>query len=116
MKFLHMTIQTDKFEDEVRFYEEQVGLKVQKDMRPMGRNMVFLADAENDTEIEIIENPDAKDAGNANVSIGFQTEDVEAKRKQMDEAGFKVSPMVSPMSGVKFFFVTDPAGVSVQFM
>ena len=45
MKIAHVTIQTDKFDEEVRFYEEQTELKVQRDMRPAGRNMVFLADA-----------------------------------------------------------------------
>ena len=36
MKIAHVTIQTDKFDEEVRFYEEQTELKVQRDMRPAG--------------------------------------------------------------------------------
>ena len=116
MKLLHVTIQTSKFEDELRFYLEIVGLKVIRDMRTAGRNMVFLADAEGDTEIEIIEKLDADSAGNENLSIGFKTDDVVAKYEEMSSKGLSVSGMIQPNPHVKFFFVKDPAGVNVQFM
>jgi lactoylglutathione lyase len=116
MKIAHVTIQTDKFDEEVRFYEEQTELKVQRDMRPARRNMVFLADAAGDTCIEIIENKDAADSGNPNFSIGFHTDDVAGKREALAAAGYDVTPMITPMPDVKFFFVKDPAGVTVQFI
>lgn len=116
MKIAHVTIQTDKFDEEVRFYEEQTELKVQRDMRPAGRSMVFLADAAGDTCIEIIENKDAADSGNPNFSIGFHTDDVAGKREALAAAGYDVTPMITPMPDVKFFFVKDPAGVTVQFI
>ena len=34
MKMLHVTIQTNKFEEEMEFYEKEVGLTLQRDMRP----------------------------------------------------------------------------------
>lgn len=116
MKFLHVTIQTDKFEEELNFYQEIVGLQITRDMRSFGTNMIFLADQEGDTEVELIENKDADNAGNGFLSIGFKTEDVEAKREELIAAGLSATPMVSPNPHVKFFFVKDPAGVSVQFM
>ena len=82
----------------------------------MGRNMVFLANEEGETEIEIIEVPEAADAGNENLSIGFLTDDVAAKREELSALGLKVSPMISPNPKVSFFFVKDPAGVRIQFM
>lgn len=116
MKMLHVTIRTEKFEEELKFYEEVVGLTVANDMRPMGRNMVFLSNGEGETQIEIIETPEAADAGNEFLSVGFLTEDVESKRKELVAAGYEATPMVSPAPQVKFFFVKDPAGVNVQFM
>lgn len=116
MKIRHVTIQTASFEKEIQFYEKYAGLKIQRDMRPMGRNMVFLSDAEGDTEIEIIENPDAVNSGNENLSIGFQTDDPDAICQVLTEEGFSPSPFVSPAPTVRFFFVTDPAGVKVQFI
>lgn len=115
MKMLHVTIQTSKFESEIRFYEKEVGLTVQRDMRPV-KDLVFLANEEGETCIEVLNNPEAEDAGNPNLSIGFKTEDVDKKREELIAAGYDVTPMISPMPNVKFFFVTDPAGVKVQFI
>ena len=116
MKMIHVTIQTKSFDKELEFYQDVVGLQIMTDLRPMGRNMIFLADRQGDTEIEIIENPNADNSGNEHFSIGFKTDDVNAKHSELEEKGFDVSPMINPMPQVQFFFVKDPAGVSVQFM
>ena len=116
MKMLHVTIQTSKFEEELAFYQEIAELHITRDMRPAGRNMVFLANAEGETEIEIIEAENAADTGNENLSIGFATGDAEAKREELLAKGLEVTPMIRPNPQVQFFFVKDPAGVRVQFM
>lgn len=116
MKLLHVTIHTDHFEEEIAFYTEHAGLHITRDMRPAGRKMVFLAHDDGDTEIEIIHDPEAGNAGNEHLSIGFRTDDPEQKRELMLQAGFPVSPMVTPSPHVRFFFTTDPAGVRVQFI
>jgi lactoylglutathione lyase len=82
----------------------------------MGRNIVFLADTAGDTEVEIIENSEAAASGNAHLSIGFAAEDLDGLRATLAEDGLEPTGYVSPMSSVRFFFVRDPAGVSVQFM
>ena len=53
MKLLHVTIQTDKFEKEVEFYREMAGLEIVRDMRPSGRNLVFPANGDGETRIEM---------------------------------------------------------------
>lgn len=116
MKMLHVTIRTEKFEEELKFYQEIMGLEIRRDMKPLGRNMVFLSNGEGETEIEIIETAGAENAGNESLSIGFQTEDVAAKREELIAMGIDATPMVSPNPQVQFFFVKDPAGVNIQFM
>ena len=116
MKMLHVTIRTDQFEAEIAFYEKIVGLAIVRDMRPIGRNMVFLSGEEGGTQIEIIETPGASCAGNENLSIGFLTGDPAAKRDELIAMGLEATPMISPNPQVRFFFVKDPAGVNVQFM
>ena len=116
MKLCHVTIQTARFEEEIGFYSKYAGLTVQRDMRPMGRNIVFLADTAGDTEVEIIENPEAAASGNAHLSIGFAAEDLDSLHAALAEDGLEPTDYVSPMPSVRFFFVRDPAGVSVQFM
>ena len=114
-KMLHVTIQTNRFEEEIAFYEKEVGLTLQRDMRPK-KALVFLANAEGDTCVEVLRNPEAEQSGNPNLSIGFQADDVTAKREALIAAGYEVTPMISPMPEVQFFFVKDPAGVNVQFI
>jgi Skp family chaperone for outer membrane proteins len=43
-------------------------------------------------------------------------EDLEKKREELIADGFVPTPMITPAPNVKFFFVTDPAGVKIQFM
>ncbi|MDO4486505.1 MAG: VOC family protein [Bacillota bacterium] len=116
MKMVHVTVQTACFEEEIGFYQEHAGLKIVRDMRSAGRNMVFLANGDGETNIEIIENKEADNSGNPNLSVGFCTEDVDKKREKLIECGFDVTPIIAPAPDVKFFFVTDPAGVKVQFI
>ncbi len=115
MRFSHATIQTVKFEEEIKFFQEHVGLKITADFRGKGMNIVFLSDKEGDTAIEIINNPNAASSGNENFSIGFDTADLESKRDELIKEGFKVTDITSPAPNVQFFFVTDHAGVTVQF-
>ena len=115
MKLVHFTIHTDKFEQELLFYQNIIGLKIVRDARP-ARNMVFLADKEGDTAIEIIDTPDAADAGNEHTSIGFHTRDANAKREELVAMGHKATEIISPNPLVHVFFVKDPAGVRVQFI
>lgn len=116
MRLCHVTIQTEAFEDEIKFFEQYAGLTIQRDMRGLGRNLVFLADAKDGAEIEIIERQGAHDSGNKNLSIGFIADDLDALRSELAKDGFKPSDIVSPAPSVRFFFVRDPAGVNIQFM
>ena len=116
MKMMHVTIQTKHFTEELKFYQEIIGLTIQHEMNGMGRHIVFLGDGENGMPIEIIDRPDAENSGNQFLSIGYKTEDVVKMRETLIEKGYEVSEMVSPMPQIQFFFAKDPAGVTIQFM
>ena len=49
MKMMHITVQTKYFDEELAFYEKIPGLTIRRDMRKMGRNLVFLANSEGET-------------------------------------------------------------------
>ena len=116
MKMVHVTIQTASFEDEIRFYQEHAGLEIVRDMRAAGRNMVFLANDDSETNIEIIEKQEAHNSGNPNLSVGFRTENIEKKREKLIACGYTVTPIIKLAPDVEFFFTEDPAGVTVQFI
>ena len=116
MKLSHVTIRTGHFSEEIKFYQEIAGLGIVRDLREIGEGIVFLSDEAQDVRIEIIHTPDAADAGNENLSVGFITEDAAVKREDLIRRGMDVTPMASPVPSVQFFFVKDPAGVRVQFL
>lgn len=116
MKMMHVTIQTRHFDEEVRFFQEIIGLTVRQEMNGVGRHIVFLDDNNDGMPIEIIDRPDAEISGNQFLSMGYKTEDVDKTRETLIAKGYEVSEFVSPMPHVKFFFAKTPAGVTIQFM
>ena len=116
MKMRHVTINTSCFEEEIEFYRSIAELKVVREMHGPDRDIVFLANAEGETEIEIINTPEALCAGTEYISIGFHAEDVEGKREELAAKGFDPTPIRDVGGGTRFFFVKDPAGVRVQFI
>lgn len=116
MKMQHVTIQTPCLEESVKFYQDITGLTIQDDFREtVGAPMVFLSNAEGETCIELIENKKAPYKGDG-ISIGFHTDDVDAKYEELKAAGFELSPMIAPNPHVKFFFLKDPSGVTIQMI
>ncbi len=116
MKMMHITIQTQNFNEEIKFYQEIIGLSIQHEMNGMGRHIVFLSDNEGGMPIEIIDRPDAENSGNQFLSMGYKTDDVVKMRETLMKKGYEVSEMISPMPQICFFFAKDPAGVTIQFM
>ena len=91
-------------------------LKTYTTFRIGGPARYFLSPEEGETAVEIIDDPKAANAGSEHLSIGFQTDDVLKKREELAAKGLEVSPVIRPNPQVQFFFVKDPAGLSVQFM
>ncbi len=115
MSMVHVTIYTAKMEESVKFYEDVVGLKIQRDLREFGGNIVFLAEKEGDTQVELIDEAEKAYTGSG-ISMGFHVDDVDAKREEVVAKGLQPTPIIAPNPQVKFFFVDDPNGVTVQFI
>ena len=115
MRMQHVTIQTEAFEQEIAFYEKYVGLTIARDMSAAEQPIVFLADAAGGTEVEIIRRSGAAASGSEYLSVGFHCEDLDGLRQRMADDGLTPTPFVEH-GPVRFFFVKDPAGVTVQFI
>ena len=114
MKIAHITINTTKLDESVRFYQNVLGLEIVGDLRQGGgMSIVFLSSAAEEASIELIENEDEPYSGTG-LSIGFHTDGVDAAYERVQKIGLRPSPMISPKPGVKFFFIEDSNGVKIQ--
>lgn len=117
MRFCWTTISVNSMKDSLDFYENIVGLKLNRRVTiPNGPDMAFLGEGE--TEIELIWNGDkAYEAISENISIGFQVDNLEDMMGFLEGKGIKLeSPVIEPNPTTRFFFVKDPNGLRVQFV
>lgn len=117
MKFCWSTLTVKNLEESLKFYQEIVGLKVDKRFKAgPGMEIVFLGDGE--TKIELIYNENNKETNvGKDISWGFQVESVDKMMELVKEKGIDIhSGPFSPNPHTKFFFVLDPNGLKIQFV
>ncbi len=116
MKMVHVTIQTKCIDESVKFYQLITKLNIIRDLRSNpSHKIVFLADSENETCVELVENMDEPYSGEG-ISMGFAVDDVHGFCEKLKTEGLNPSAMVSPNPHTQFFFVEDPNGVKIQFI
>lgn len=114
MRFLWCTIYVKDIEASIRFYQDIVGLNVTRRFSEPGAELAFLGDG--DTKLEIIQGKGEPHTGGG-VSIGFLVDNLEEKISFIEEHGLKLhSGPFAPSKRTRFFFVSDPDGVLVQFV
>lgn len=116
MKFCWCTINVKDLEESIKFYQEIVGLKVDRRLKAgPGTEIVFMGEGE--TKVELICNQANKDASyGKDISLGFEVESVDEKISFVKEKDIPVSGPFQPSPIVKFFYVTDPNGLKIQFV
>ena len=116
MKFLWTTLQVKDVDASIAFYQNVVGLEVaRRQGQPGVHEIAFMTDG-GDVLVELCQAhglPEGVPVG-VGASLGFASDDVQAKWDELNAAGYEVSPIVSPAPVIKFFFVKDPDGYSVQ--
>ncbi len=117
MKFCWCTLNVKDMESSLKFYTEIVGLDIERRMQAgPDIEIVFLGKGE--TKVELIAN-----ANNTNVemgrdiSLGFETESVDRLMETLKNKGVAIlSGPHQPNPHVKFFYVSDPNGLKIQFV
>lgn len=119
MSYLWTTIKVKDLEESLEFYQDIVGLKIQRRFEAgPEREIAFLAAAAGETEVELIADQGKEDIDiGQDISLGFEIDSVAGKMKFLQEKGVEVvSGPIAPNSEIEFFYVLDPNGVKIQFV
>lgn len=114
---LWTTINVKNMDESVAFYNEILGLSVDKRYTPAeGIEIAFLGSGE--TKFELIYNGHLKDIQFSNcVSTGFAVESVDEYIEYLDGKGIAVlEGPFEPAPHIKFFYVSDPNGYRIQLV
>jgi lactoylglutathione lyase len=117
MKFCWSTLTVENMEESLKFYEEIVGLEVDRRF-PAGPEMEIAFLGEGETKVELICNKAVKEVSfGEHISLGFQVDSVDEMMAFVKEKGLTIhSGPFQPNEHTKYFFVLDPNGLKIQFV
>lgn len=111
-----LTIRVHDLDESLRFYEDLLGLRVDRRFSPAeGTEIIFLT-GDTATQIELIRVEGAPIPESSNVSIGIAVPDPEKVFREADASGIAVSEPMRLGPDLECRFVQDPNGVSVQIV
>lgn len=119
MSYLWTTIQVKDLKESIEFYQQIVGLKLQRRFEAgPEREIAFLAAVKGETEIELIDDQDKEEIDiGADISLGFAVDSVTEKIEFLNGRGIELhSGPIAPNPQIEFFYVLDPNGVKIQFV
>ena len=116
MKVNWVTLRVGELEKSLYFYTELLGIHIAAKLGDVNHQIIMLGE-QNETKIELIFSPDSEDIipGNG-VSIGLEVSGIDKLTSILKENGYSVSGPVSPNANMRFFFVNDPDGYTVQLI
>lgn len=117
MGFCWSTLKVKELEESIRFYTEVIGLEVVNRFNagPTG-DIVFLGSGE--TKVELICDGSNRDiVVGEDISWGFEIDSIDRLLTLIDERSIQiVGGPVQPNPHVKFLFIKDPNGLTVQLV
>lgn len=116
MRFCWCTVHVKNLEKSRKFYEDIVGLKVNRSIEGGPKQILFMGEGE--TQVELLYEPEKRRINvGKDISLGFQVESLDQMMALVEEKGIRIEagPMM-PNEHIKFFFVKDPDGLMIQFV
>lgn len=116
MKFNWCTIQVNDLEESIKFYQEVVGLTIDRRFQAgPDTEIAFLGDGE--TKVELICNKGTESVAiGSDISLGFQADSLEKIMELLKEKNIPVhGGPFQPNPHIRFIYVLDPNGLKIQF-
>ena len=115
MKFVHVTIAVKDLKESLDFYQNIIGLPVKRHFMSGDAEIVFLGDGE--TDVELIYNKTQADFSfGQDISLGFAVESLRDVMSLLRQKGIEAGEVIQPNPHVRFFYISDPNGVKIQFV
>jgi lactoylglutathione lyase len=116
MKLNWVTIHVSDLEKSMYFYSELLHLEIAARFGSPDHQIVMLG-KKDESKIELIFEPNKKvnNPGNG-VSIGLEAVNLEGLVETLKENGYIAIGPISPNPSIRFYFVNDPDGYTVQLV
>ncbi len=116
MKFQWTTIQVTNLDNSLKFYKDLLGMKIAKVIEGGNHQIVMLGE-DDDAKIELIPISTAsrENLGNG-VSIGIAFKQLDDLVEKIKSKNIPVVGPITPMPDIRFFFVNDPDGYTIQLL
>ena len=116
MKFQWTTIQVTNLDNSLKFYKDLLGMKIAKVIEGGNHQIVMLGE-DDDAKIELIpiSTASSENLGNG-VSIGIAFKQLDDLVEKLKSKNIPVVGPITPMPDIRFFFVNDPDGYTIQLL
>lgn len=122
-KYIHSMIRVLDEERSTAFYERCFGLTVAERLDFDSFTLIYLSNAESETELELTVNKDRTepyDLGDGYGHVAFSVEDVDALHARLEAEGCAPRKLVDFAPGgeviARFFFIADPDGYQIEVL
>ena len=116
-KFSWATIIVRNMEESLKFYQEIVGLSLNRSFTTSeGAEFAFLGAG--GTEVELIHDPSRDDLySGQGIALGFHVDSLDEMMEYVKGKGLPIhSGPFQPNPSTRFFYVLDPDGLKIQFV
>lgn len=116
MKFNWVTFKVSCMDKSLAFYHEMLELEIALQFEANDQQMVMLGKAD-EPKIELIYDKNAKiEHPGQGVSIGLEIDELDKMIDKLKKNGQTVIGPIAPSPHIRFFFVNDPDGYTVQLV
>ncbi len=110
-----LTFMVRDLQKSVQFYRDVAGLHIVRQFNAGPGEIVFMANAENETMVELIDFPNAPKIETKNMVMCFTAEEpLEELKTRIESMGYSTTDILNAPPQPRNFKVADPDGVTIE--